>query len=92
MTPPIRTEQPDPYAGSMAFPRISIDPQIMAGVPCIRGTRIPVAMLVRMVADGTTTEELLDGYPQLSADDIREALRFAAASVDQRTIALDHSA
>jgi uncharacterized protein (DUF433 family) len=76
----------------MAFQRISVDPQIMGGVPCIRGTRIPVAMLVRMVADGTTSDELLEEYPQLNTDDVREALRFAAANIDQRTIALDHTA
>jgi uncharacterized protein (DUF433 family) len=49
-------------------------------------------MLVRMVADGTTSDELLEEYPQLTADDVREALRFAAAHIDQRTIALDHTA
>lgn len=49
-------------------------------------------MLVRMVADGTTSDEHLEEYPQLTADDVREALRFAAAHVDQRTTALDHSA
>jgi uncharacterized protein (DUF433 family) len=76
----------------MAFPGISVDPQIMGGVPCVRGTRITVAMLVRMVADGTTSDELLEEYPQLIADDVREALRFAAAHIDQRTIELDHSA
>lgn len=81
-----------PYGVSMAFQRISVDPQIMGGVPCIRGTRIPVGMLVRMVADGTTRDELLEEYPQLTSDDVREALRFAAAHIDQRTIALDHSA
>jgi uncharacterized protein (DUF433 family) len=64
----------------------------MGGVPCIRGTRIPVAMIVRMVADGTPVAQLLDEYPQLSAEDVREALRFAAASVDQRTIPLERSA
>ncbi|MFO7961401.1 MAG: DUF433 domain-containing protein [Nitriliruptoraceae bacterium] len=70
---------------------MSVDPQITGGVPCIRGTRIRVAMIVRMVADGTTSDELLEEYPQLTADDIREALRFAVTHVDQRTIALDHS-
>jgi uncharacterized protein (DUF433 family) len=75
----------------MAFPRISIDPQVMRGTPCLRGTRIPVAMFVRMIADGTMTEDLLDDCPQLSRDDVREARRFAAAHVDQRTIALDHA-
>lgn len=73
----------------MAFTRISIDHRIMGGVPCIRGTRIPVAMLVRMVADGTTPAELLEDYPQLGEEDVREALRFAAARVDERTIPLD---
>jgi uncharacterized protein (DUF433 family) len=92
MTPPIGHEPSVPYPASMAFQRISVDPQIMGGVPCIRGTRIPVAMLVRMVADGTMSDELLEEYPQLTADDVREALRFAAAHVDQHTIALDHTA
>jgi uncharacterized protein (DUF433 family) len=92
MPPPIAPEPPGPYPAPMTFHRISVDPQIMGGVPCIRGTRIPVAMLVRMIADGTTSDELLEEYPQLTADDIREALRFAAAHVDQRTIALDHTA
>jgi uncharacterized protein (DUF433 family) len=81
-----------PYSVHMAFQRISVAPQIMGGVPCIRGTRIPVAMLVRMVADGTTSDELLEEYPQLHEDDIREALRFAAANVDQRVVPLDQSA
>lgn len=76
----------------MAFTRISIDHRIMGGVPCIRGTRIPVAMLVRMVADGTPIATLLEEYPQLTGDDIREALRFAAASVDQRSVPLERSA
>lgn len=73
----------------MAFQRISIDSEIMGGVPCIRGTRIPVAMLVRMVAGGRTSAEIVSEYPQLSDDDVAESLRFAAASVDQRTVPLD---
>ncbi len=76
----------------MAFTRISIDHRIMGGLPCIAGTRIPVAMLVRMVAAGTTVESILEEYPQLVEDDVREALRFAAANVDQRIIPLDQSA
>jgi uncharacterized protein (DUF433 family) len=70
----------------MAFKRISADPGIMGGVPCIRDSRVPVAMIVRMVADGTPVERLLEEYPQLTDADVREALRFAAASVEQRTI------
>ena len=70
----------------MAFKRISADPRIMGGVSCIRGTRIPVAMIVRAVADGTPVGRLLEEFPQLTDADVREALRFAAASVEQRTI------
>jgi uncharacterized protein (DUF433 family) len=80
------------YAGCMAFTRIKIDHRIMGGVPCIAGTRVPVAMIVRMIAAGTTVETILDQYPQLVEDDIREALRFAAANVDQHVIPLDQSA
>jgi uncharacterized protein (DUF433 family) len=49
-------------------------------------------MLVRMVANGTPVATLLDEYPQLSEEDVREALRFAAARVDERTIPLDLTA
>jgi uncharacterized protein (DUF433 family) len=76
----------------MAFPRIHIDHQVMGGLPCIAGTRIPVAMLVRMLAAGTTAEEILDEYPQLVEADVREALRFATANLDQRVVPLDATA
>ena len=76
----------------MAFTRIKIDHRIMGGLPCINGTRIPVAMLVRMIAAGTAMETILEEYPQLTDDDLREALRFAAANVDQRIIPLGQSA
>jgi uncharacterized protein (DUF433 family) len=72
----------------MAFHRISIDHQVMAGVPCIRGTRIPVASIVGMVAESMSTAEILADYPQLAAEDIEEALRYAAAAVDQGTLPL----
>lgn len=80
------------YAWSMKFERISADPEIMAGVPCIRGTRIPVATVVGLVAEGMTDEEIFADYPQLSTEDVREALRFAAAAVDERTLPLRPSA
>jgi len=68
------------------FERISVDHQIMGGVPCIRGTRIPVATVVGMVAEGMSTEEILADFPQLSRDDVQEALRYAAAAVDEREL------
>ena len=53
----------------------------MAGVPCIRGLRIPVATVVTMIADGMTEEEILTAYPDLEREDLREALYYAAEAV-----------
>jgi uncharacterized protein (DUF433 family) len=70
------------------FERISVNHEVMGGVPCIRGTRIPVATVVGMVAEGMTREEILSEFPQLAREDIQEALRYAAAAVDERQIPL----
>jgi uncharacterized protein (DUF433 family) len=72
----------------MTFTRITLDPDKMGGVPCIRGLRIPVVTVVEMVADGMDTEEILRAYPDLEPEDIREALRYAAAAVREREIPL----
>jgi uncharacterized protein (DUF433 family) len=58
--------------------RISIDPKVMAGKPVIRGTRIPVELIVRMLAQGITEADILREYPRLQPDDIRAALAYAA--------------
>jgi len=58
----------------------------MGGVPCIRGLRIPVASLVEMVGDGMTDAQILEAFPDLQLEDIREALRFAAAAVREREL------
>lgn len=68
----------------MYFPRITIDAHQMGGRPCIRGLRIPVATVVGLVAQGVTEDEILADYPDLERPDIREALRYAAAAVDER--------
>ena len=60
----------------------------MGGVPCIRGMRIPVATVVGMVADGMREEEILEHYPDLEREDIREALRYAAEAVRERELPL----
>lgn len=70
----------------MQFTRITIDPRQMAGVACIRGLRIPVATVVNMVAEGMQTDEILDAYPDLQKEDIREALRFAAETLREREV------
>jgi uncharacterized protein (DUF433 family) len=72
----------------MAFTRITVDPNKMGGVPCIRGLRIPVATVVDMVADGMTDTEILEAYPDLAHEDIREALRYAAEAVRERELPL----
>ena len=65
----------------MVFSRITVDPNKMGGAPCIRGLRIPVATVIGMVADGMTEQEILHSYPDLEAEDIREALVQASVIV-----------
>lgn len=72
----------------MRFTRITANPKQMGGVHCIRGLRVPVSTVVGMVADGLTTEEILKDFPDLQAEDIREALRYAAEAVREREIPL----
>lgn len=63
----------------MAFDRITIEPDKMGGAPCIRGFRIPVATIVGMLHDGITVDEVLSAYPYLDAEDIEQAVAWAAA-------------
>lgn len=72
----------------MRFTRITVKADQMGGVPCIRGLRIPVATVVGMVAEGMTQEIMLEAYPDLEAEDIHEALEFAAEAVREREIPL----
>jgi len=72
----------------MTFERITVNPRQMGGVPCVRGLRIPVATIVGMAADGMSDEEMLKAYPDLTREDIRESLRFAAEAVRERELPL----
>jgi len=72
----------------MSFTRITVSPDQMGGVPCIRGLRIPVATVVGMVADGMTGGEIVAAYPDLELDDVHEALRYAAEAVRERELPL----
>jgi len=58
----------------------------MGGLPCIRGLRIPVAAVVEMVSEGMTDAQIIDDYPDLETEDIREALRYAAEAVREREL------
>lgn len=60
------------------FDRITFDPKVMGGRACIRGMRLTVSLLVNLVANGMTTNEILKEYPDLAAEDIRQALQYAA--------------
>ncbi len=62
--------------------RIVIDPAIHHGEPCIRGTRVPVSVIVGSIADGDTSEQILDAWPQLTGEDVKAALKFAAEAVN----------
>ena len=66
--------------------RISIDPAICGGKPCIRGHRIWVSLILDFLADGMTTEEVLRDYPQLAPEDIRACLAYASEMTRERTV------
>jgi uncharacterized protein (DUF433 family) len=70
----------------MTFDRITVRADQMGGAPCIRGLRIPVATVVGMVAEGMSREEILSAYPDLEAEDIEQALRYAAEAVREREL------
>ena len=72
----------------MKFTRITIHPNQMGGVPCIRSLRIPVATVVAMIADGMNQDEIIGAFPDLVADDIHEALLYAAEAVRERELPL----
>ncbi len=70
------------------FDRITFDPNVIAGRACIRGMRITVALLVNLVANGLSTEEILENYPDLGAEDISQALKYAAWLAEEQTLDL----
>lgn len=71
--------------------RIEINPKIMMGKPVIRGTRIPVELLLRKLSERITETELLSVYPQLAPEDIQAAIRFAADTLaHEETIVFGH--
>ena len=71
---------------SVGFERITVNPEQMGGVPCIRSLRIPVATVVGLVTQGMAETEILAEFPDLEVEDIRRALAFAAAAVDERQL------
>jgi uncharacterized protein (DUF433 family) len=70
--------------------RISIDPAIHHGKPCIKGTRVPASVIVGSVAEGNSVERILESWPQLTADDIAAALWFASALAAEAKVVPAH--
>lgn len=71
--------------------RLTVNPDQMGGVPCVRGLRIPVATVVNMIADGMTPDDVVAELPPLELEDVAAALRFAADTVSDREILLQPS-
>jgi uncharacterized protein (DUF433 family) len=71
--------------------RITVDPEVMGGKPCIRGMRVTVGMLVGLVASGKRTEEILELYPYLEEEDIPQALAYAAWRAEEVELPLARS-
>ena len=68
--------------------RIDVNPKVMLGKPVIRGTRIPVELILRKLGEGATVEDLLDAYPRLTAEDVRAALTYASQIVSREETVL----
>jgi uncharacterized protein (DUF433 family) len=66
--------------------RIEINPEVMQGKPVIRGTRVPVELLLRKLAEGATIPDLVDAYPRLCAADVLAALEYAADTIAHETV------
>jgi len=70
----------------MLFRRITVDPEVFGGKPCIRGLRFPISRLLGLLASGETKESILESYPYLEEEDIQEALQYAAMLADEQVI------
>jgi len=73
------------------FDRITLDPALMGGKPCVRGMRVTVRMIVGQIRAGRTIEEVLSDYPYLEREDVRQALRYAAWLAEDREVSLPHA-
>jgi uncharacterized protein (DUF433 family) len=73
----------------LGFDRITFDPNMMGGQACIRGMRITVSLVLNLVANGMSMEEIIDAYPYLEPDDIRQALQYAAWLAEETVHPLD---
>jgi uncharacterized protein (DUF433 family) len=68
------------------FNRITINPDVLGGQPCFRNLRIPVSLVIRLVAAGKTADDIMDEYPEIEKEDVRQALEFAAWMTSEKTL------
>lgn len=74
------------------FDRITFDPNVVGGRACIRGMRLTVSMIVNLVANGMGVEEILEAYPYLEPEDVRQALQYATCLAEESVHALEPTA
>ena len=70
----------------MILDRITFNPEIMAGKPCIHGMRIPVSVILKLLAGGMTAADILTDYPDLQKEDIEQSIQYAALLADERVL------
>lgn len=73
----------------LGFDRITFDPHVMGGRACIRGMRITVSLILNLVANGMSRAEILEAYPYLEEEDVRQALHYAAWLAEETVYALE---
>ena len=74
----------------MKLERITFDPNVMAGRPCLRGTRVPVSVVLKLLAGGMTRAQILADYPYLESADIDQSIEYAALLADDRVLEVAH--
>jgi len=68
------------------FDRIAVDPEVMIGKPVFKGTRIPIYIVLDLIGDGVSEDEIIRIYPNLSKEDMRAAVKFASQTIDRREL------
>ncbi len=71
------------------FDRITFDPRVMGGKACIRDTRVPISLILNLISNGMSAEEIIEAYPYLEPEDIVQALQYAAWLADEKIYELE---
>ncbi|MBU4272277.1 MAG: DUF433 domain-containing protein [Planctomycetes bacterium] len=74
------------------FDRITFDPNVMSGRACIRGMRVTVSLILGLVAEGMNTREIIEAYPYLEPEDVRQSLQYAAWLADESVLPTEAAA